>query len=89
MDDLISFDTAVWETSQIRLYGCKNIRANLMESEEYLPLQVFNYDETGLFREKIKNTTYTAREEKEMPGHKPMKDSNTLTQVVLSESSHD
>jgi len=35
-------------------------------------------DETGLFWKKMPRRTYITREEKSMPGHKPMKDRLTL-----------
>ncbi|XP_068087415.1 tyrosine-protein kinase Fyn isoform X1 [Hyperolius riggenbachi] len=50
----------------------------LMVSEGYLPQQVFNCDETGLFWKKMPKRTYIAAEEKAIPGHKPMKDRLTL-----------
>ena len=45
-----------------------------MIKKGYLPQQVFNADETGLFGKKIPNRTYITKEEKTLPGHKPMKD---------------
>ncbi|XP_061900809.1 tigger transposable element-derived protein 1-like [Entelurus aequoreus] len=48
------------------------------ESEGFLPQQVFNCDETGLFWKKMPKKTYITREEKSLPGHKPMKDRLTL-----------
>ena len=44
----------------------------------YLPQQVFNSDETGLFWKKMPNRTYIAKKEKFMPGHKSMKDKITI-----------
>ena len=49
-----------------------------IKAERYLPQQVFNMDETGLFWKKMPQRTYITREEKSMPGHKPMKDRLTL-----------
>nr|XP_061806456.1 tigger transposable element-derived protein 1-like [Nerophis lumbriciformis] len=46
--------------------------------EGFLPQQVFNCDETGLFWKKMPKRTYITREEKSLPGHKPMKDRLTL-----------
>jgi hypothetical protein len=40
--------------------------------------QVFNCDETGLFWKKMPKKTCITREEKALPGHKPMKDRLTL-----------
>ncbi|XP_023665526.1 histone-lysine N-methyltransferase EHMT2 isoform X7 [Paramormyrops kingsleyae] len=50
----------------------------LMVSECYLPQQVFNCDEMGLFWKKMPKRTYITAEENAMPGHKPMKDRLTL-----------
>nr|XP_020670660.1 tigger transposable element-derived protein 1-like [Pogona vitticeps]XP_020670661.1 tigger transposable element-derived protein 1-like [Pogona vitticeps]XP_020670663.1 tigger transposable element-derived protein 1-like [Pogona vitticeps] len=49
-----------------------------LKEEEYLPQQVFNCDETGLFWEKMPNRTFITQDEQKMPGHKPMKDRLTL-----------
>ena len=51
---------------------------SLVESEGYLPQQVFNCDETGLFWKKMPRRTFITVEETKMPGHKPMKDRLTL-----------
>jgi len=53
--------------------------AELIEAEGYVPQQVFNCDETGLFWKKMPKRTCITAEEKKMPGHKPMKDRLTLT----------
>ena len=50
----------------------------LVDSGGYIPQQVFNCDETGLFWKKMPRRTYITAEEKTMPGHKPMKDRLTL-----------
>lgn len=52
--------------------------ANYIMANNYLPQQVFNCDETGLFWKKMPRRTYITREEKTLPGHKPMKDRFTL-----------
>ncbi|XP_061126126.1 tigger transposable element-derived protein 1-like [Syngnathus typhle] len=49
-----------------------------VRSGGFLPQQVFNCDETGLFWKKMPKRTYLTREEKSLPGHKPMKDRLTL-----------
>ncbi|XP_028654700.1 tigger transposable element-derived protein 1-like [Erpetoichthys calabaricus] len=49
-----------------------------VEAEGFVPQQVFNCDETGLFWKKTPNSTYISQEEKALPGHKPMKDRLTL-----------
>ncbi|XP_064089258.1 tigger transposable element-derived protein 1-like [Macrobrachium nipponense] len=51
--------------------------AALVAREGYIPQQVFNCDETGLFWKKMPRRTYITAE-KMMPGHKPMKDRLTL-----------
>ncbi|XP_025099955.1 tigger transposable element-derived protein 1-like [Pomacea canaliculata] len=53
----------------------------------YIPQQVFNADETGLFWKKLPNKTYITKEEKALPGHKPMKDRVTL--LLCSNASGD
>ncbi|GFV92808.1 tigger transposable element-derived protein 1 [Trichonephila clavipes] len=49
-----------------------------IETEGYLPQQIFNCDETGLFWKHMPNRTYITKDEKSVPGHKPMKDRLTL-----------
>lgn len=49
-----------------------------VDKERLSPQQVFNCDETGLFWKKLPNRTYITKEEKCLPGHKPMKDRLTL-----------
>ncbi|XP_045108599.1 tigger transposable element-derived protein 2-like isoform X2 [Portunus trituberculatus] len=44
----------------------------------YVAQQVFRCDEMGLFWKKMPSRTYIAKEEKFLPGHKPMKDKLTL-----------
>nr|XP_032835765.1 tigger transposable element-derived protein 1-like isoform X1 [Petromyzon marinus]XP_032835766.1 tigger transposable element-derived protein 1-like isoform X1 [Petromyzon marinus] len=59
----------------------------LMVSECYLPQQVFNCDETGLFWKKMPKGTYITAEENAMPGHTPMK--NHLTLLLCANASGD
>ncbi|XP_035228349.1 tigger transposable element-derived protein 1-like [Stegodyphus dumicola] len=49
-----------------------------IEKEGYCPQQIFNCDETGLFWKCMPNLTYITKDEKSVPGHKPMKDRLTL-----------
>ncbi|XP_068250614.1 tigger transposable element-derived protein 1-like [Palaemon carinicauda] len=49
-----------------------------VNSGSYLPQQVFNCKETGLFWKKMPRRTFITAEEKTVPGHKPMKDRLTL-----------
>lgn len=51
---------------------------NIIEEGGYVPQQVFNCDETGLFWKKLPKRTYITKEEASLPGHKPMKDRLTL-----------
>ncbi|XP_023225581.1 tigger transposable element-derived protein 1-like [Centruroides sculpturatus] len=44
----------------------------------YCPQQIFNYDESDLFWKRMPNRAYITKEEKNIPGHKPMKDRLTL-----------
>ncbi|XP_026576481.1 tigger transposable element-derived protein 1-like isoform X2 [Pseudonaja textilis] len=52
--------------------------AKFVEAKGYVPQQVFNCDQTGLFWKKMPKRTYITQEEMAMPGHKPMKDRLTL-----------
>ncbi|XP_034046538.1 tigger transposable element-derived protein 1-like [Thalassophryne amazonica] len=52
--------------------------AALFANEGYVPQQVFNCDETGLFWKKMPRRTYLTAEEKKLLGYKPMKDRLTL-----------
>ncbi|GFV08381.1 jerky protein homolog-like [Trichonephila clavipes] len=45
-----------------------------IETEGYRPQQIFNCEETGLFWKRMSNRTYITKDEKSVPGHKPMKD---------------
>ncbi|GFY38622.1 tigger transposable element-derived protein 1 [Trichonephila inaurata madagascariensis] len=45
-----------------------------IETEGYRLQQIFNCDETGLFWKRMPNRTYITKDEKSVPGHKPMKD---------------
>ena len=50
----------------------------IIKEEDYVPQQVFNCDETGLFWKKMPKRTFITQEEKALLGHKPMKDRLTL-----------
>ncbi|XP_068233381.1 tigger transposable element-derived protein 1-like [Palaemon carinicauda] len=50
----------------------------LISGEAYIPQQFFNCEETGLFWKKMPHRTYITSEEKNLPGHIPMKDRLTL-----------
>ncbi|GFT53257.1 tigger transposable element-derived protein 1-like protein [Trichonephila clavipes] len=43
-----------------------------VETEGYRPQQIFNYDETGLLWKHMPNRTYITKDEKNVPGHKPI-----------------
>ena len=47
---------------------------DFVDREGFISERVLNCDETGLFWEKMPKRTYITREEKALPGHKPMKD---------------
>jgi hypothetical protein len=49
-----------------------------VETGGFVPQQVFNCDETGLFWKKTPNRTYITQEEKALARHKPMKARLTL-----------
>ena len=50
----------------------------IIEEGGYLPCQIWNVDETGLYWKKLPSRTYISREEKSASGHKPAKDRLTL-----------
>ncbi|CAM5093099.1 unnamed protein product [Eretmochelys imbricata] len=50
----------------------------ITEEKGYLPEQVFNADETGLFWKKMPNRTYTSKSERQAPGFKAAKDRVTV-----------
>ncbi|XP_072000501.1 tigger transposable element-derived protein 1-like [Engystomops pustulosus] len=54
------------------------ILEDIIDEGGYLPDQVFNVDETGLFWKKMPDRTYISKEEKSAPGHKASKDRLTL-----------
>uniref|UniRef100_A0A3Q2YW47 HTH CENPB-type domain-containing protein n=1 Tax=Hippocampus comes TaxID=109280 RepID=A0A3Q2YW47_HIPCM len=58
----------------------------MVEEEGYVPHQVFNADETGLFWKKMPNRTFIREEEKSVPGHKPM---YRLTLLMCANASGD
>ncbi|XP_064107221.1 tigger transposable element-derived protein 1-like [Macrobrachium nipponense] len=49
-----------------------------VDENGFMPNQIFNCDETGLFWKKMPKRTFITVEEKKRPGHKPMKDRLTL-----------
>ncbi|KII60413.1 Tigger transposable element-derived protein 1 [Thelohanellus kitauei] len=49
-----------------------------IETEGYRTQFFFNCDETGSFWKRMPNRTYITKDEKSVPGHKPMKDRLTL-----------
>uniref|UniRef100_K7F5Z8 HTH CENPB-type domain-containing protein n=1 Tax=Pelodiscus sinensis TaxID=13735 RepID=K7F5Z8_PELSI len=54
------------------------ILEDIIDDGGYLPEQIFNVDETGLFWKKMPERTYISKEEKSAPGHKASKDRLTL-----------
>ncbi|GFY18864.1 tigger transposable element-derived protein 1 [Trichonephila clavipes] len=61
--------------------------AKIIEDGDYSVDQVFNADETGLYRKKLPNRTYIAKDEKTASGHKAIKDRVTL--LLCSNTSGD
>jgi len=55
----------------------KNL-AEIIKSEDYLPQQIFNVDETGLYWKKMPDRSYISELEKSIPGFKMSKDRLTL-----------
>ena len=49
-----------------------------VETEGFVPQQVFNCDKSGLLWKKMPNRTYISQEEKALPGHRLLKDRLTL-----------
>ncbi|GBM08269.1 Tigger transposable element-derived protein 1 [Araneus ventricosus] len=69
------------EAASFETKAAENFISNfkkLVYFEGYLPQQVFNCAETGLFWKKMPKRTYITQEENALPGHKPMKDRLTL-----------
>ncbi|XP_050724716.1 tigger transposable element-derived protein 1-like isoform X2 [Eriocheir sinensis] len=54
------------------------VSANQRVAEGFLPQQVFNCNETGLFWKRMPKRTHITQEEEALPGHQPMKDRLTL-----------
>ncbi len=50
----------------------------IIETYHYMPSQIFNVDETGLFWKRMPGRSYIAKEESSMPGFKVAKDRLTL-----------
>ena len=50
----------------------------IIDEGEYLPEQVFNVDETGLYWKRMPDQSYISKEEKLMPGYKAAKGKLTL-----------
>lgn len=70
------------ESASADVEAAKNYPAQfkaIIESKSYLPEQVFNADETGLFWKKMPTRTYIAKTEKQAPGFKVAKDRVTIT----------
>ena len=50
----------------------------IIDEGMYLPEQVFNVDETGLYWKRMPDRSYISKEEKLMPGYKAAKDRLSL-----------
>ncbi|GFT04802.1 tigger transposable element-derived protein 1 [Nephila pilipes] len=66
------------EASGGDIKAAEKVFEKLISEDGYLPQQVFNCDETGLFWKKLPRRTFITAEEKSLPGHKAMKDRLTL-----------
>ncbi|GFX59081.1 tigger transposable element-derived protein 1 [Trichonephila clavipes] len=66
--------TTGWFTKFKRRSGIKHVLIH----EGYRQQQIFKCDETGLFWKRMPNRTYITKDEKSVPGLKPMKDRLTL-----------
>jgi hypothetical protein len=53
-------------------------KSMIVKEGGYIPQQVFNVNEMGLYWKKIPNRAFISKEEKLMPGHKVAKDQFTL-----------
>ena len=60
--------------------------SDYVKANGFIPQQVFNCDETGLFWKKMPRRTYITEEEKALPGHKPM---DRLTLLLRGNASGD
>ena len=69
--------------------GLRNLSEfnDLIQDEEYVLQQMFNADEIGLIWKKMPKRTFITKEEKALPGHKPMKD--WLTLLLCENASED
>jgi len=52
--------------------------SDYVKANGFIPQQVFNFDETGLFWKNMPRRTYITEEVEALPGHKPRKDRLTL-----------
>ncbi|KAJ7335726.1 hypothetical protein JRQ81_013667 [Phrynocephalus forsythii] len=78
------------EAASFHLPATKDFTTEFLEtmtSGDYLPQQVFNCDETGLFWKRMQERAYITQEETRLPGHKPMKD--CLTLLLCANTSED
>ncbi|XP_043562356.1 tigger transposable element-derived protein 1-like [Chiloscyllium plagiosum] len=66
------------EAASLNVDAAANFVKKCSEFVNTVAQQVFNCDETGLFWKKMPRKTYITKEEKSLPGQKPMKDRLTL-----------
>ena len=52
--------------------------SDYVEAKGFIPQQVFNFDETGLFWKNMPRRAYITEEVEALPGHKPRIDRLTL-----------
>ncbi|XP_061622154.1 tigger transposable element-derived protein 1-like [Phyllopteryx taeniolatus] len=73
--DVRNFETASSDVNE----DYRKTFTDVIAAEGYVPQQVFNCDETGLFWKRMPRRTFITIEEMKMPGHQPLKDRLTLT----------
>ena len=58
----------------VAAWECTEMLQEITGEVTYLPEEVFNVDETGLYWKRIPDQSYISKEEKLMPGYKAAKD---------------
>jgi hypothetical protein len=74
----ISLQSELASANQEEATKFKSMIVVIIEEGGYIPQQVFNVDEMGLYWKKMPNRAFISKEEKLMPGHKVAKDRFTL-----------
>ena len=58
--------------------GPRSVLSEIIDEGAYLPEQIFNVDEAGLYWKRMPDQSYIRKEEKLMPGYKAAKDRLTV-----------